>query len=83
MVHPTGITKLVDKLEQQGLVVREAHPTDRRGTLAKITDQGRKLAKVATQAVTEVRFGADLADADLETMVSLVRRLRTGAGDLG
>ena len=83
MVHPTGITKLVDKLEQEGLVVREAHPTDRRGTLAKITDKGRKLAVRATEAVTAIRFGADLADEDLEAMVSLVRRLRIGAGDIG
>jgi DNA-binding MarR family transcriptional regulator len=82
MVHPTGITKLVDKLEQQGLVQREAHPTDRRGTLARITDDGRELAQRATQAVTEVRFGTDLADTELEEMVALVRALRAGAGDL-
>ena len=82
MVHPTGITKLVDKLEQQGLVTREAHPTDRRGALARITDDGRDLADQATAAVTSVRFGTDLADDELEAMVALVRRLRIGAGDL-
>ena len=83
MVHPTGITKLVDKLEQQGLVQREAHPTDRRGTLARITDEGRALAEEATRAVTGVRFGTDLDDDELEAVVDLVRRLRAGAGDLG
>ena len=83
MVHPTGITKLVDKLEQQGLVRREAHPTDRRGTLAGITDEGRDLAAEATRAVTAVRFGADLDDdEDLEQLIVLVRRLRQRAGDL-
>ncbi len=83
MVHPTGITKLVDKLEQQGLVRREAHPTDRRGTLAGITPEGRELAAKATRAVTAVRFGADLEDdADLEQLVVLVQRLRQRAGDL-
>ncbi len=82
MVHPTGITKLVDKLEQQGLVVREANPTDRRGTLAKITPEGREVADRATRAVTEVRFGADLEDDDLEHIVALVLRMRIGAGDL-
>jgi DNA-binding MarR family transcriptional regulator len=83
MVHPTGITKLVDKLEQQGLVRREAHPTDRRGTLAGITDEGRDLAAKATTAVTAVRFGADLEDDDdLEQLIVLVRRLRQRAGDL-
>ena len=82
MVHPTGITKLVDKLEQQGLVQREAHPTDRRGTLARITDDGRALADKATEAVTKVRFGADLSDDQLEEIVAVVRTLRTSAGDL-
>jgi DNA-binding MarR family transcriptional regulator len=82
MVHPTGITKLVDKLEQQGLVAREAHPTDRRGTLARITDDGRALAERATEAVTKVRFGADLEDAELERVVEVVRHLRAAAGDL-
>ena len=83
MVHPTGITKLVDKLEQQGLVQREAHPTDRRGTLARITDEGRALADRATKAVTGIRFGTDLGDDDLEGLVTLVRSLRRAAGDLG
>ncbi len=83
MVHPTGITKLVDKLEQQGLVRREAHPTDRRGTLAGITAEGRELAAKATRAVTAVRFGADLEDdGDLEQLIVLVQRLRHRAGDL-
>jgi DNA-binding MarR family transcriptional regulator len=82
MVHPTGITKLVDKLEEQGLVRREANPNDRRGTLAGITQAGRDLAAQASQAVTEVRFGADLGDEDLEMLVALVRRLRINTGEL-
>jgi DNA-binding MarR family transcriptional regulator len=82
MVHPTGITKLVDKLEQQGLVRRVANPDDRRGILAEITPAGRDRAAAATRAVTEVRFGADLGDDDLEQVVALVRRWRSSAGDL-
>jgi DNA-binding MarR family transcriptional regulator len=82
MVHPTGITKLVDKLEQQGLVHRIANPDDRRGILAEITDEGRVRAREATEAVTSVRFGADLADDDLEQIVTLVRQWRSTAGDL-
>ena len=81
MVHPTGITKLVDKLEEHGLVQREANPTDRRGTLACVTPAGRQLAEEASQAVTSVRFGADLGDKDLEQLVTLVRRLRVRTGE--
>jgi DNA-binding MarR family transcriptional regulator len=82
MVHPTGITKLVDKLEEQGLVRREANPNDRRGTLAQITPEGRALAEEATRAVTEVRFGADLGEDDLEALVRLVRTWRERAGEV-
>jgi DNA-binding MarR family transcriptional regulator len=82
MVHPTGITKLVDKLEEQGLVAREANPNDRRGTLAGITPEGLALAEEATSAVTAVRFGADLDDDDLEALVRLVRTWRERAGEL-
>jgi DNA-binding MarR family transcriptional regulator len=81
MVHPTGITKLVDKLEQQGLVRREPNPDDRRGTLSSITPEGRAVAAEASRAVAGVRFGADLPDGDLEQLVELLRRLRSGAGD--
>jgi DNA-binding MarR family transcriptional regulator len=82
MVHPTGITKLVDKLEQQGLVAREPNPSDRRGTLARITPSGRRLAAKATKAVGKVRFGADLDDRRLESLVTLIQDLRRQAGDL-
>jgi DNA-binding MarR family transcriptional regulator len=82
MVHPTGITKLVDKLEEQGLVEREANPNDRRGTLAGITQAGRDLAAEASKAITEVRLGADLDDDDLEALVAIIRRWRIRAGEL-
>jgi DNA-binding MarR family transcriptional regulator len=82
MVHPTGITKLVDKLEEHGLVEREANPNDRRGTLAGITQAGRDLAAEASKAVTEVRLGADLDDEDLEALVAIVRRWRIRTGEL-
>jgi MarR family transcriptional regulator, 2-MHQ and catechol-resistance regulon repressor len=36
----SGITRVVDRLERDGLVVRESCDTDRRGTWARITDSG-------------------------------------------
>lgn len=76
MVHPTGITKLVDKLEEQGLVRRQPNPDDRRGTLAHITPAGRKLARSAADVVAGVRFGADLPDDDLLQLLGLLQKLR-------
>jgi DNA-binding MarR family transcriptional regulator len=39
-VTARAITGLVDALEAQGLVTREAHPTDRRATLVTLTPEG-------------------------------------------
>lgn len=77
LVHPTGITKLVDKLEAKDLVQRESNPTDRRGTLVSITPQGRRINKSASKVVAAIRFGVDLPDSELKQLVSLLGRLRT------
>lgn len=81
MVHPTGISKLVDKLEDDGLVRRVPDPADRRRTLATITPAGRRLAARATKAVTAVRFGVDVSDDELERLVDGLTHLRQVAGD--
>lgn len=80
LVHPTGISKLVDKLESEDLVRREANPVDRRGTLVRITPSGRRLAKRGSKIAAAVRFGVDLGDEDLEQLSILLSRLRGHAG---
>jgi len=80
LVHPAGITKLVDKLEAQDLVRREANPDDRRGTLARITPEGRRLSRKATKVLGGIRFGANLPPDELEQLVELLRRMRSAAG---
>nr|WP_260859608.1 MarR family transcriptional regulator [Streptomyces cupreus] len=42
-VTPRNVTGLLDALEADGLVVREAHPTDRRAMLVSLTESGRTL----------------------------------------
>jgi DNA-binding MarR family transcriptional regulator len=39
-ITPSGLTRLVDRLEAEGLVRRERCPSDRRGAFAVITDLG-------------------------------------------
>lgn len=80
MIHPTGVSKLVDKLESQGLVRRERDPSDRRTTLASLLPAGRELAQRAGKAVAAVRFGLDLDDHDLETLVAVLARHRRATG---
>jgi DNA-binding MarR family transcriptional regulator len=81
-VHPTSVTNAVDRLEQQGLLRRVPHPTDRRTTLAEITDDGRQIAEKATAAVNKDVFTDPGLDADdAAALVDVLGRLRRGAGD--
>jgi DNA-binding MarR family transcriptional regulator len=81
-VHPTSVTNAVNRLADQGLISREAHPTDRRTTLAKITPAGRGLAQQATAAVNAEVFEHPGLDAPaVEGLVALLQELRRQAGD--
>jgi DNA-binding MarR family transcriptional regulator len=82
---PRNVTGLVDALQAAGLVTREAHPTDRRATLVRLTEQG--LSAAATwqghyhQLATQLF--SDLAAADLSHLVTSLENvlayLREGA----
>jgi DNA-binding MarR family transcriptional regulator len=81
-VHPTSVTSLIDGLEKLGYAKRTAHPSDRRTTLATITDLGRDVAAAATEALNTMRFGtAPLTEAELRGVTEVLRRLRLAAGD--
>lgn len=81
-VHPTSVTNVVDRLEQQGLVRRVPHPTDRRTTLAEITAAGRTLADEATALLNESVFARPgLRQDRIEDLVGLLEDLRRDAGD--
>jgi DNA-binding MarR family transcriptional regulator len=83
-VHPASVTNLVDGLERAGYVQRTPHPSDGRTTLATITPAGREVARDATAALHEIRFGTEpLDDESLRTMTEILREARAGAGDFG
>jgi DNA-binding MarR family transcriptional regulator len=76
-VHPTSVTNIVDGLEGLGYVKRERHESDRRTTLARITDGGRTAAGAATAVLNDARFGtAPLSKSALEEIFVLLRALR-------
>jgi DNA-binding MarR family transcriptional regulator len=82
MLHPTSVTNIIDRLENQGLVERIAHPTDRRTTLAAITPEGRRVVGKATDAVSLTGFGlGGLTSAELDQLTALIRKTRIAAGD--
>src|SRR4051812_49835864 len=49
-VQPPTMTKIVGKLEERGLVIRTAHPTDRRQVILAATEQGRAVYAQFEQA---------------------------------
>lgn len=81
-VHPTSVTNAIDRLETAGLVRRKPHPTDRRTTLAEITEAGREAALAATRDLETIRYGMDdLSDVTTKAVVASLSDLRRSAGD--
>jgi DNA-binding MarR family transcriptional regulator len=44
-VQPPSMTRVIAALEEQGLLTRSPHPTDRRQVILSLTEQGEKLLK--------------------------------------
>jgi DNA-binding MarR family transcriptional regulator len=81
-LHPTSVTNIVDRLEADGLVKRIPHPTDRRTTLAEITEAGRARRAEATDAVTAIDFGLrGLTGRQTSQLTELLAKVRKAAGD--
>lgn len=81
-VHPASVTNTVQRLERDGLVSREPHPSDGRASVLRLTATGRELAERATEALNEQVF-VDLG-IDTEELGALVHALavvRRSAGD--
>jgi len=83
MVHPTTVKLTIDQLEAAGLVVRESHPTDRRATLAVLTDQGlervRAIGAALDGAETEGPMGA--LNGRFQELFEALQPLRMAVGD--
>lgn len=81
----SGVTRVVDRLQDRGLVTRRACETDRRTTYAVISDCGRDrlaaalpghLELIETWLVAPLRGPVDATGAGLEPFVASLRRLR-------
>ncbi|HUG86437.1 MAG TPA: MarR family transcriptional regulator, partial [Euzebya sp.] len=81
-VHPTSVTSAIDRLERQGLVIREEHPSDRRAKLAVLTEEGRARVKAATAVLNDEVFAdPGLSPTDTRTLIDLLTRMRAAVGD--
>ncbi len=78
---PSGVTRLLDGLEEAGLTGRRDCPSDARVTYSVITDAGRaklRLASFSHAAACEELIGAHLSPAELEELAGLLARLPGG-----
>jgi DNA-binding MarR family transcriptional regulator len=82
MVHPTSVTNIMQRLEQQGFVSRRPNPSDGRGLLASLTDRGREVMERATKDLVATGFGLDaLGETGQRELFGLLRGVRLAAGD--
>jgi DNA-binding MarR family transcriptional regulator len=84
LVSTASMTSLLDTLERRGLVVRDAHPRDRRKILVRLTDAGYavvdRMLPIVHAAATDV-FGT-LTRAERETLVDLLGRVQHHLAEL-
>jgi DNA-binding MarR family transcriptional regulator len=80
---PSGVTRLLEGLEEAGLVARASCPADLRVTYAELTDEGaERLEAAACAHVASIRAVLEehLSDEEIEHLADLLGRL-PGAGD--
>jgi MarR family 2-MHQ and catechol resistance regulon transcriptional repressor len=83
---PSGLTRSVDRLQEQGLVVRRICPEDRRGAFAVLTPAGQELmARAIPDHIAHIdEVLSDLFTPEEEaTLALLLRRLRDHLYDSG
>lgn len=73
-----GITRLVNVLDDRGLLRREQWPGDRRQTLCQLTPAGTKLLAKLDRAMDELddRTGAGMSDHDLDALLRMLGKVR-------
>lgn len=76
-IDGAAITRHLDRLELQGLIVRERSKTDRRSVNLKLTRRGSRLVPklVADSKATNTKFLAGLTPAEQRGLQQLIRKM--------
>jgi DNA-binding MarR family transcriptional regulator len=85
LLSRSGVTRLVDRLEREGLIVRDACTDDGRGLFAVLTDKGEELlarARPTHLAGVRERFLRHFSEEEMKQLARLWERVRPGAADL-
>jgi DNA-binding MarR family transcriptional regulator len=78
----SGLTRLVDRLEEAALLHRQPDPDDRRGYYVVISDKGRAALKAAWSSYAQgilTTFADHLSDAEAETLAAAFERMIAAA----
>jgi DNA-binding MarR family transcriptional regulator len=82
LLSKSGLTRLIDRMEREGLVNRTACPSDRRGTFAELTPQGldtlRRSAPAHLRGVRE-HFASLLSDEEAMLLTGVLDRIAAAA----
>ena len=73
-----GLSRLIDRLVDNGLVVRKVCEADKRGLVVEITEKGRELQKKmwgAYSAAIERHIGSKISDSDAAKLSALLDQL--------
>ena len=78
VLSASGLSKLLDRMAEAGLVSREPDPVDARSTYAAITPQGRSVVRRARRRhhdFLQATFGDALAERDAAHLVRIMARV--------
>ncbi|HJQ01062.1 MAG TPA: MarR family winged helix-turn-helix transcriptional regulator [Jatrophihabitans sp.] len=78
LLSRSGLTRLVDRMQRDGLVARAPDPEDARGLFTVLTEHGRDAlrdaARVHLAGISRLVFGR-VSDAELRQLLELMRKL--------
>jgi DNA-binding MarR family transcriptional regulator len=83
LLSKSGVTRLVDRLVERGLVERAACPSDRRVVYAGLTDEGRRAVTAAAPLLVAgvvEHLGRHLTGDELNAVRNSLRRILTAEG---
>ncbi len=84
VLSPSGLSKLVNRMEASGLIRREPDPRDARSVFAAITPRGRVLVAKARRShhrLLQQRFGDALDDRDVADLTRVMERVAASMPD--
>jgi DNA-binding MarR family transcriptional regulator len=83
LASPSGVTRIADRLDRDGLITRETPPANRRVVTVRLTPRGRSVLARADRIFLDVlaaSFSQHLSDADVGALRRILRKVLEGNG---